>query len=202
MEATKAAPGDRLIIQGHRVGEPKRDAEILEVRGADGEPPYLIRWGDTGHVVLFFPGADAEIQHFGTSPPVPSEPGTGPHMQPLVPTEVVLQRAEIDARRRRPFEGIEGVSHVTLWHEADDYAGMLWIARDAGIPTHRHELASHHVWVVEGVAAVQGQDLESGSYWYVPPGASHAVHGAGQNGCKLFYLHIRMLHGGSPSRGQ
>jgi hypothetical protein len=60
----RASPGDRLIIKGHRVGEPDRDAEILEVRGEDGGPPYFVRWEDDGHEGLFFPGTDAEVEHF------------------------------------------------------------------------------------------------------------------------------------------
>lgn len=59
-----AKPGDRIIIKGHRLGEPDRDGEILEARGAVGSPPYLVRWGDSGHVGLFFPGNDAVIHEF------------------------------------------------------------------------------------------------------------------------------------------
>jgi len=59
----QASPGDRLVIKAHRVSEPDRDAEILEVRGPDGGPPYLVRWEDDGHVGLVFPGSDALIQH-------------------------------------------------------------------------------------------------------------------------------------------
>ena len=58
----KAAVGDRIIIKGHRVGEPDRDCEVLEVRGPEG--PFFVRWGDTGHETLFFPGSDARVQHF------------------------------------------------------------------------------------------------------------------------------------------
>jgi hypothetical protein len=46
------------------MGEPDRDCEVLEVRGADGDAPYFVRWGDTGHASLFFPGSDAFVQHF------------------------------------------------------------------------------------------------------------------------------------------
>jgi hypothetical protein len=60
----KATKGDRIIIRGHRVGEPDRDCEVLEVRGDDGGPPYVVRWGDSGHETLFFPGSDAVVQHF------------------------------------------------------------------------------------------------------------------------------------------
>jgi hypothetical protein len=56
--------GDRVVIHGHQSGEPDRDAEVLEVQGPGGGPPYLVRWGDNGHEGIFFPGSDASIQHF------------------------------------------------------------------------------------------------------------------------------------------
>ena len=59
-----ASVGDRIIIKGHHIGEPDRDCEILAVLGADGEPPYRVRWGDSGHEALFYPGSDATVQHF------------------------------------------------------------------------------------------------------------------------------------------
>ena len=36
----KAAQGDRIIIRGTTVESSDRHGEILEVRGADGAPPY------------------------------------------------------------------------------------------------------------------------------------------------------------------
>ena len=60
----RAAPGDRLVIRGHTVGEIARDAEILEVLGDDGHPPYVVRWEDDGHVSRLYPGSDAYVQHF------------------------------------------------------------------------------------------------------------------------------------------
>jgi hypothetical protein len=59
----KTAVGDRIVIRGHRVGEHDRDGEILEVRGADGGPPYLVRWDDDGHETIIYPGTDAFIHH-------------------------------------------------------------------------------------------------------------------------------------------
>jgi hypothetical protein len=58
-----ARPGDRLVIHGHRLGEPERDAEILEV-GENGGPPFRVRWSDTGRETLVFPGPDASVEHF------------------------------------------------------------------------------------------------------------------------------------------
>ena len=60
----RASVGDRIVIRGHHLGEPNRDCEVIEVRGPDGGPPYRVRWGDTGHEALFFPGPDASVQHF------------------------------------------------------------------------------------------------------------------------------------------
>ena len=55
--------GDGLIIEGHRVGEPRRVGKVEEVRGDDGGPPYLVKWDDTGRSTLLFPGADCRIEH-------------------------------------------------------------------------------------------------------------------------------------------
>ena len=44
------------------IGEPDRDGEILEAHGADGGPPYLVRWDDSDHGALLFPGSDAVVQ--------------------------------------------------------------------------------------------------------------------------------------------
>jgi hypothetical protein len=59
-----AAVGDKVVVKGHHVGEPDRDAVVLEVRGADGQPPYRVRWADDGHEGLFFPGSDATVVHY------------------------------------------------------------------------------------------------------------------------------------------
>ena len=59
----RAEVGDRIIVRGHKVGEAERDGEILEVRGEDGAPPYVVRWSTDGHDSLFFPGSDAIVEH-------------------------------------------------------------------------------------------------------------------------------------------
>ena len=52
--------GDRILIHGNTVGHPDKNGEIVEVRGAEGEPPYLVRFDD-GRTRLVFPGPDAVI---------------------------------------------------------------------------------------------------------------------------------------------
>lgn len=57
-----AAQGDRIIIRGKNVETPDRHGEIIEVRGADGAPPYLVRFSE-GHESVVFPGSDFVIEH-------------------------------------------------------------------------------------------------------------------------------------------
>ncbi len=57
-----ATVGDRLHVHSRTVGTPDETSEIIEVRGPDGEPPYLVRHPD-GHEGLVFPGADATVEH-------------------------------------------------------------------------------------------------------------------------------------------
>jgi len=63
----KASVGDKLVIHGHTVGQHERHATIVEVRGEDGAPPYVVHWDDDPNEVphdhLFFPGSDAEVQY-------------------------------------------------------------------------------------------------------------------------------------------
>lgn len=56
-----ARVGDRLVVHSARVDGPVRDGEIVEVRHGDGSPPYVVRWSDSGHETLIYPGPDAEI---------------------------------------------------------------------------------------------------------------------------------------------
>jgi hypothetical protein len=55
-----AKVGDRLVVEGNRDNAPRREGDVVEVRGTDGGPPYLIRWND-GHEGLTYPGPDAHV---------------------------------------------------------------------------------------------------------------------------------------------
>jgi len=59
----QACAGDRIIVRATHVGEPSRDGEVLEVRGPDGTPPWVIRWSDNGHEGLYFPSPDTVVHH-------------------------------------------------------------------------------------------------------------------------------------------
>lgn len=58
----KACVGDWLIVEGRSNEIHQRRGQILEVHGADGAPPYLVRWlDDDGRQTLVFPGPDSHV---------------------------------------------------------------------------------------------------------------------------------------------
>ncbi|MCC8247119.1 DUF1918 domain-containing protein [Saccharothrix luteola] len=58
----RAGVGDELVVHGKVVGQHDRTAEILEVLGKDGEPPYRVRFED-GHETVILPSPDAVVRH-------------------------------------------------------------------------------------------------------------------------------------------
>jgi hypothetical protein len=63
----EAQQGDRVRVKGHHVGEPDRCGEVVEARGPGGTAPFVVRWDDSDHEVLFFPGSDAVMEHLDAS---------------------------------------------------------------------------------------------------------------------------------------
>jgi len=57
----QAMVGDQVLIHGKHVGMVDRKGEIMEVRGTNGEPPYLVHFED-GHDGLIYPGPDTVIE--------------------------------------------------------------------------------------------------------------------------------------------
>jgi hypothetical protein len=56
----KANIGDWLFVNSRSDSTRARRAKILDV-GRGGEPPYTVRWADTDHEAIIFPGPDSEI---------------------------------------------------------------------------------------------------------------------------------------------
>ncbi|MDX6352456.1 MAG: hypothetical protein QOF84_7246 [Streptomyces sp.] len=54
--------GDTLKQHGRVVGQHDRDAQITEVMGSGGEPPYRVRYED-GHECVLSPGPDSVVMH-------------------------------------------------------------------------------------------------------------------------------------------
>lgn len=63
-----AEVGDRLVVQGRHLGNASRIGEIVEVHGADGAPPYVVRWEGEQATAVVIPGPDAHIEHRAQPP--------------------------------------------------------------------------------------------------------------------------------------
>ncbi|MET9802137.1 DUF1918 domain-containing protein [Streptomyces sp. NPDC006368] len=57
-----ASVGDKLTVHGRTVGQHDRTAEVVEVLGPNGDPPYRVRFDD-GHETLMAPGPDTVVRH-------------------------------------------------------------------------------------------------------------------------------------------
>lgn len=57
----KAKVGDWLVIKGTTVDRPDQRGLITEVHSADGAPPYVVRWLESGHEATVYPGSDALV---------------------------------------------------------------------------------------------------------------------------------------------
>ncbi|HLT59933.1 MAG TPA: DUF1918 domain-containing protein [Microlunatus sp.] len=62
-----AGVGDELLVHGHKVGAASRRGKIIEVRGENGGPPYLVRYTD-GHQGLVYPGPDCQVVRSDSEP--------------------------------------------------------------------------------------------------------------------------------------
>jgi hypothetical protein len=56
-----AKVGDRLHIHTSHTGTPDQFGRIVEIRGANGTPPYLVEFPE-GRTRLVFPGPDAVVE--------------------------------------------------------------------------------------------------------------------------------------------
>jgi len=58
----QASVGDTLLVHGRIVGQHDKVAEVVEVLGDEGSPPYRVRFDD-GHEALLSPGPDTVVRH-------------------------------------------------------------------------------------------------------------------------------------------
>jgi Domain of unknown function (DUF1918) len=57
----EAHVGDRIVVEGAKVGHPRREGEVLEVVTALSSTYYRVRWSD-GQETVFFPSSDARVE--------------------------------------------------------------------------------------------------------------------------------------------
>lgn len=108
----KAKPGDHIILAGELVNQPVRAGEVLEARGADGGPPYVVRWED-GHESTMFPGPGAALRVTGSDSE--SEPE---HHADLVP------RPELGTSRQWNVR-------ITIFEKGDDTTATVALLADS-----------------------------------------------------------------------
>jgi hypothetical protein len=65
-----ASKGDQLRLHGRVVGQHDRLADVVDVLGTEGEPPYRVRFED-GHEAIVSPGPDSVVQHRKSPPASP-----------------------------------------------------------------------------------------------------------------------------------
>jgi hypothetical protein len=54
--------GDRIIIESHKVGTPRKEGEVREVIDGPSGRHYRIGWAD-GHESIVYPSSDASVVH-------------------------------------------------------------------------------------------------------------------------------------------
>ncbi|MFG2310869.1 DUF1918 domain-containing protein [Streptomyces sp. NPDC048566] len=59
-----AHAGDVMRFTSRKAGQPEHRATVVDVLGADGEPPYRLRYDD-GHESEIFPGPGCVIEERG-----------------------------------------------------------------------------------------------------------------------------------------
>jgi uncharacterized protein DUF1918 len=82
-----ATIGDKLHVHTNHTGTPDQYGRIVEVRGTDGAPPYVVEFED-GHTRLVFPGVDAVVEPARPVGGVGEGPGHGPRRTRRVHTRV------------------------------------------------------------------------------------------------------------------
>ena len=91
----RAQVGERLLFHGKKVGSADHTGAVIEVRGEDGAPPYLVRYDD-GHEGLVFPGTDCQVH--------PRHGSRGGRREDLVPRREWVGNqvhAQVHRHRRR-----------------------------------------------------------------------------------------------------
>lgn len=104
----RAKAGDRIILAGELVDQPTRAGEVIEARGADGGPPYVVRWED-GHTSTMFPGPGAVLKV--------AEAEGGAPAAPVPPAEEGLVR--------------EWTIRVTIFERGDDTTATVALVSDS-----------------------------------------------------------------------
>ena len=180
----KAHQGDRIILAASHVDEATRDGEVLEVRGEDGEPPYLVRWTD-GHTGLMYPGPGSVLRVETEHEHVISERASAPMETP---------QASADRSTAGVVEALPHVRdwqvRVSIFESGDDTSANVVLlteapthltargqshrrTRDTSVPEIGDEVAVARALrhLADQLLETATQDIESvtGKHIYIPP---------------------------------
>jgi hypothetical protein len=117
----KARVGDRIILAADHVDQPTRDGKIIEVRGADGGPPFLVAWSD-GHTGLIFPGPGSVLR-IGHA--------EEPESPPPAPAAVPAPQAASPSAGAGPAHVREWQVRVSIFESGDDTSATVVLLADA-----------------------------------------------------------------------
>ena len=155
-------PGDRIVVRPHRLGERTRDGEILKVIGEDGQPPFVVRWSDDGHVSRLYPGPDAVVEHFpqpeharlaqDASPP--NERGEGMKVEELMSRDVISVAPDTSLKDVAALLVERGISGVPV---IDRDRAVVGVVSEADILIKERGSVARHGrllgWLLEGGTA-------------------------------------------------
>ena len=125
----KAHQGDHIILAASHVDQPTRAGVVLEVRGRDGGPPFLVRWAD-GHTGLMYPGPGSVLrvlaEHEQETGALAGAPAGTPQASADRPTGGVVEPTLGHVR--------EWQVRVSIFESGDDTSANVVLLSDA--PTH------------------------------------------------------------------
>lgn len=149
----KARAGDRIVLAASHVGEPTRDGRVVETRGDDGGPPFVVEWSD-GHTGLIFPGPGAVLRVSTMDDPVPAgaEPLSAAEQtvtaarQPATPADDPVPAGHEQAPAVRSGGTLPHVRdwtvRITIFEGGDDTSAQAVLVADA--PDHLRALGESH----------------------------------------------------------
>ncbi len=135
----KARAGDRIILVADHVDQPTRDGKIVEVRGADGGPPFLVEWSD-GHTGLIFPGPGSVLRIGAEHEEPETAPAAQAPAQPAAAPAAADKKAE--ARGSEPGHVREWQIRVSIFEAGDETSASVVLLADA--PEHLSARGAAH----------------------------------------------------------
>lgn len=146
-----AQVGDRLVVEGHQVGTPRRIGTVVEALGTTPISQYRVRWQD-GRETLFCPGSDTRVV------PRDAEDAAGSPLHAVTSVELRFEETEDHTD-----------AWVTLATPAETFKGWGRARRnpvDDNVPLVGEELAAARALIdlADGLRSAAGQLIERGEH--------------------------------------